>query len=139
MGHAKSSQTITIPVDSGQLIVLHVEETNSTVLITDTEKELFAGALIRTPLLTVDTHCRLLAVKAHPKLGALFLLFLLLPKLSDSNFGVYGEALGSAVRMGRRKTTEVSADAPGVSITSSQAAAAVSVVERCLPGLSGTI
>jgi hypothetical protein len=30
--------------------VLHVEDTNSTVLITDSEKELFAGALMRTPL-----------------------------------------------------------------------------------------
>jgi hypothetical protein len=50
LGTAKSSQTITIPVDCGELLVLHVEETNSTVLITDTEKELFAGALIRTPL-----------------------------------------------------------------------------------------
>ena len=50
LGTAKSSQTITIPVDCGELIVLHVEDTNSTVLITDTEKELFAGALMRTPL-----------------------------------------------------------------------------------------
>ena len=50
LGTAKSSQTITIPVDCGELLVLHVEETNSTVLITDAEKELFAGALMRTPL-----------------------------------------------------------------------------------------
>ena len=50
LGPAKSSQTITIPVDCGELIVLHVEDANSTVLITDTEKELFAGALMRTPL-----------------------------------------------------------------------------------------
>ena len=50
LGPAKSSQTITIPVDCGELIVLHVEETNSTVLITDSDKELFAGALMRTPL-----------------------------------------------------------------------------------------
>ena len=47
--------------------------------------------------------------------------------------------LGSAVRMGRRKSHPGFADAPGVSITSSQAAAAVSVVGHCLPGLSGTI
>jgi len=49
LGPAKSSQTITIPVNCGELIVLHVEDTNSTVLITDSEKELFAGALMRTP------------------------------------------------------------------------------------------
>jgi hypothetical protein len=50
LGPAKSSQTITIPVDCGELIVLHVEDTNSTVLITDSDKELFAGTLMRTPL-----------------------------------------------------------------------------------------
>ena len=50
LGPGKSSQTITIPVDCGELIVLHVEDTNSTVLITDSDKELFAGALMRTPL-----------------------------------------------------------------------------------------
>jgi len=50
LGPAKSPQTITIPVNCGELIVLHVEDTNSTVLITDSEKELFAGALMRTPL-----------------------------------------------------------------------------------------
>jgi hypothetical protein len=50
LGPAKSSQTITIPVDCGELIVLHVEDATSTVLITDSEKELFAGALMRTPL-----------------------------------------------------------------------------------------
>jgi len=41
--------------------------------------------------------------------------------------------------MGRRKRHPGFADAPGVSITSSQAASAVSVVGLCLPGLSGTI
>jgi hypothetical protein len=46
----KSPQTITIPVDCGELIVLHVEDANSTVLITESEKELFAGARMRTPL-----------------------------------------------------------------------------------------
>jgi len=50
LGPAKSAQTITIPVNCGELIVLHVEDTNATVLITDTEKELFDGALMRTPL-----------------------------------------------------------------------------------------
>jgi hypothetical protein len=50
LGTGKSTQTITIPVNCGELIVLHVEDTNSTVLITDSEKELFAGALMRTPL-----------------------------------------------------------------------------------------
>ena len=37
--------------------------------------------------------------------------------------------------MGRRKSHPGFANAPGVSITSSQAAAAVSVVGHCLPGL----
>jgi len=41
--------------------------------------------------------------------------------------------------MGRRKKHPGFADAPGVSRTSSPAASAVSVVGRCLPGLSGTI
>jgi hypothetical protein len=50
LGSAKSPQTITIPVDCGELIVLHVEDANSTVLITDSEKEVFAGARMRTPL-----------------------------------------------------------------------------------------
>jgi len=50
LGSAKSPQTINIPVDCGELIVLHVEDNNSTVLITDSQKELFAGARMRTPL-----------------------------------------------------------------------------------------
>jgi hypothetical protein len=50
LGTSKSSPTITIPVDYGELVVLHVEEANATVLITDSEKELFAGVLMRTPL-----------------------------------------------------------------------------------------
>jgi hypothetical protein len=41
--------------------------------------------------------------------------------------------------MGRRKKLPGFANAPGVSITPSQAAAAGSVVGRCLPGLSGNI
>ena len=44
--------------------------------------------------------------------------------------------MGSAVRMGRRKSHPGFADAPGVSRTSSPAASVVSVMERCLPGLS---
>jgi len=47
--------------------------------------------------------------------------------------------MGSAVRMGRRKKLPGSDNAPGVSITSSQAAAIVSVVGRCLPGLAVNI
>ena len=47
--------------------------------------------------------------------------------------------MGSAVRMGRRKSHPGFADAPGVSITSSQAASAVSVVGRWIPGLSVNI
>jgi len=50
LGTAKSPQIITIPVNLGELIVLHVEDTNATVLITDSEKELFDGVLMRTPL-----------------------------------------------------------------------------------------
>jgi len=42
--------------------------------------------------------------------------------------------MGSAVRMGRRKSHPGFDNAPGVSITSSQAASAVSVVGRCLSG-----
>jgi len=38
--------------------------------------------------------------------------------------------------MGRRKRPPGFANAPGVSITSSQAASAVSVVGHCFPGLS---
>jgi hypothetical protein len=41
--------------------------------------------------------------------------------------------------MGRRKKHPGFANAPEVSITSSQAAVAVSVVGLCLPGLSGNI
>jgi hypothetical protein len=50
LGSDKSAQTITIPVNFGELLVLHVEDNNSTVLITDSQKEMFAGALMRTPL-----------------------------------------------------------------------------------------
>ena len=44
--------------------------------------------------------------------------------------------MGSAVRMGRRKRHPGFVNAPGVSRTSSQAASVVSVMGRCLPGLS---
>jgi hypothetical protein len=47
--------------------------------------------------------------------------------------------LGSAVRMGRRKSHPGFVNAPWVSITPSQAASAVSVVGRSLPGLSVNI
>jgi hypothetical protein len=49
-GTAVSPKNVVIPVDYGELIVLHVEETTATVLITDSEKEFFAGAHVRTPL-----------------------------------------------------------------------------------------
>jgi hypothetical protein len=43
-------QTIFTPVDFGELLVIHIEDTTSTVLVTRTEKEFGAGATIRTPL-----------------------------------------------------------------------------------------
>ena len=49
-GTMRSPKNIVIPVDYGELIVLHVEENNATVLITDSAKEFFAGARVRTPL-----------------------------------------------------------------------------------------
>jgi len=65
---------------------------------------------------------------------------LIAPTVSDSYFGfLRKDPLGSAVRMGRRKSHPGCDNAPGVSITSSQAASAVSVVGHCLPGLSGNI
>jgi LysM repeat protein len=50
LGSGKSAKTITIPVNCGELLVLHVEDANSTVLITNSTHELFAGTLLRTPL-----------------------------------------------------------------------------------------
>ena len=44
------SQTIFTPVDFGELLVVHIEDTTSTVLVTRTEKEFAAGAKVRTPL-----------------------------------------------------------------------------------------
>ena len=73
LGTAKSPQTITIPVDCGELLVLHVEDNNSTVLITDSQKEMFAGALMRTPLPVPLTSTASPAVESAPQ-GALFFL-----------------------------------------------------------------
>lgn len=51
-GTAASPQNIVIPVDYGELIVLHVEDNNATVLVTGSDKEFFAGTRVRTPLAT---------------------------------------------------------------------------------------
>ena len=50
LGTMTSPRNVVIPVDYGELIVLHVEENNATVLVTDSAKEFFAGARVRTPL-----------------------------------------------------------------------------------------
>ena len=47
---ASGKQTILTPVDFGELLVVHIEDTTATVLITRTEQEFGAGAKIRTPL-----------------------------------------------------------------------------------------
>jgi hypothetical protein len=49
-GSVTSSQTISIPVDCGELLVLHVENETSTVLLTGSKKEFPEGTRIRTPL-----------------------------------------------------------------------------------------
>jgi hypothetical protein len=49
-GTATKPRMVFTPVDYGELIVLHVEENNSTVLVTDSDKEFFAGTRVRTPL-----------------------------------------------------------------------------------------
>jgi LysM domain len=49
-GSVTSPQTITIPVDYGELLVLHVENETSTVLITGSKKEFSEGTRVRTPL-----------------------------------------------------------------------------------------
>jgi hypothetical protein len=49
-GTPSSPKYIVTPVDYGELIVLHVEDNTATVLITDSEKEFFAGTPVRTPL-----------------------------------------------------------------------------------------
>jgi hypothetical protein len=50
LGTPKAPRKVVTPVDYGELIVVHVEETTATVLITDSEKEFFAGTRVRTPL-----------------------------------------------------------------------------------------
>ena len=47
---SNSKKTLFTPVDFGQLLVLHTEDTTATVLITDSDKEFKPGTLIRTPL-----------------------------------------------------------------------------------------
>jgi hypothetical protein len=46
----KALKQLATPVDFGQLLVLHTEETTSTVLITDSDQEFRPGTRIRTPL-----------------------------------------------------------------------------------------
>ena len=52
LGTTMSPKTVVTPVDYGELIVLHVEDNTATVLITNSEKEFFAGTRVRTPLLS---------------------------------------------------------------------------------------
>lgn len=49
VGNRGAEQRISIPVDIGDLVVLHVEENNSTVMVTDSKREFYTGARIRTP------------------------------------------------------------------------------------------
>jgi hypothetical protein len=49
-GNTSSPQIITIPVDYGELLVLHTEDETSTVLITDSKSESHEGTRVRTPL-----------------------------------------------------------------------------------------
>jgi len=49
-GTAASPKHIVVPVDYGELIVLHVEDNTATVLVTGSDKEFFAGTRVRTPL-----------------------------------------------------------------------------------------
>jgi hypothetical protein len=49
-GTASSPRPVSIPVDFGELLVLHTEEDTSTVLITDSKKESHEGTRVRTPL-----------------------------------------------------------------------------------------
>ena len=50
LGTAAAPKKVVTPVDYGELLVLHVEENNATILITDSHKEFFAGTRVRTPL-----------------------------------------------------------------------------------------
>lgn len=49
-GNTSSPQTIAIPYDYGELLILHTEDDTSTVLITDSRKESHEGTRVRTPL-----------------------------------------------------------------------------------------
>lgn len=50
VGPKGAGQLISIPVDYGDLVVLHVEENNSTVMVTASQKEFYTGTRIRSPL-----------------------------------------------------------------------------------------
>ncbi len=50
VGPRGAEQLISIPVDYGDLVVLHVEENNSTVIVTASQKEMYTGSRIRSPL-----------------------------------------------------------------------------------------
>jgi hypothetical protein len=50
LGTTAAPKKVITPVDYGELFVLHVEENTATILITDSEKEFFAGTRVRTPV-----------------------------------------------------------------------------------------
>jgi LysM domain len=50
LGTAASPKKVFTPVDYGELLVLHVEDNTSTVVVTDSDQEFTAGTRIRTPL-----------------------------------------------------------------------------------------
>ncbi len=50
VGPKGAEQKISVPVDFGDLVVLHVEENNATVMVTASKREFYNGARIRTPL-----------------------------------------------------------------------------------------
>lgn len=50
LGSLQAPKVVTTPVDYGELLVLHVEDNTSTVLITESEQEFSAGTRMRTPL-----------------------------------------------------------------------------------------
>ena len=49
-GPKGAEKKISIPVDLGDLVVMHVEENNSTVMVTDSKVEFYTGVRIRSPL-----------------------------------------------------------------------------------------
>ena len=51
IGTKGATKKVSIPVDFGELLVLHVEEDTATVLMTDSDREFITGARIRTPAL----------------------------------------------------------------------------------------